>query len=346
MFRVVPHAVVAGALNESRGAVLAAVESTYLAHDRGETVNPPSHFLRFPAKPANRIIALPAYLDGETRMPGLKWISSFPGNHELGLPRASAVLLLNDERTGRPVACIEAAHISAARTAASAALAARALRTQDGPVSLGFVGTGVIARTIADYLHHTGLPVTRYVCHDLVAERAEQFVRHADGHWPGVGAAVDLDTALDSDVVVFATTSGEPYLPETLRFRPGQIVLNISLRDIHPRTLLAAQNIVDDIDHCLRAQTSPHLAEQLSGGRAFVTGTLADVLVGRTELRSDQPVVFSPFGLGVLDIAVGAIVLDNSADDPRTVAVPDFFGTEPSGGTAGKAGRHREGTGG
>jgi ornithine cyclodeaminase len=326
MFQVVPSPVVTDVLGESRSAVLAAVEYAYLAHDRGETVNPPSHFLRFPAKPANRIIALPAYLDGEIRMPGLKWISSFPGNHELGLPRASAVLLLNDEQTGRPVACLEAAHISAARTAASAALAARALQTRGGPVGLGFVGTGVIARTIADYLHHTGLPVTRYVCHDLVTERAEQFVQYADGHWPGSGEAVDLDTALASEVVVFATTSAEPYLPESLRFRPGQTVLNISLRDIHPRTLLAAQNIVDDVDHCLRAQTSPHLAEQLSGGRAFVTGTLADVLVGRTELRPDQPVVFSPFGLGVLDIAVGAVVLDNCADDPRTVAVADFFG--------------------
>lgn len=326
MFQVVPHTVVVDVLNESRGAVLAAVEYAYLAHDRGETVNPPSHFMHFPAKPENRIIALPAYLDGKVGMPGLKWISSFPGNHELGLPRASAVLLLNDERTGRPVACIEAAHISAARTAASAALAARALQTRGGPVSLGFVGTGVIARTIADFLHQTGLPVTRYGCHDLVPERAERFVQHADGHWPGSGAAVDLQTALAADVVVFATTSAEPYLPETLRFRPGQTVLNISLRDLHPQTLLAAQNIVDDVDHCLRAQTSPHLAEQLSGGRAFVTGTLADVLVGRTELRPDQPVVFSPFGLGVLDLAVGAIVLESSAADPRTVTVPDFFG--------------------
>lgn len=327
MFQVVPHAVVAGVLDQNRSAVLAAVESAYLAHDRGETVNPPSQFLRFPAKPANRIIALPAYLDGEVKMPGLKWVSSFPGNHERGLPRASAVLLLNDEHTGRPVACIEAAHINASRTAASAALAARVLQTRGGPVSLGIVGTGVIARTIADYLHHMDLPVTRYMCHDLVAERAEQFVRYTDEHWPGLGEAVDLDTALAADVVVFATTSAEPYLPEGLRFRPGQTVLNISLRDIHPRTLLAAQNIVDDVDHCLRAQTSPHLAEQLSGDRAFVTGTLADVLTGRVELRSDQPVVFSPFGLGVLDIAVGAIVLTDSADDPRTVAVADFFGS-------------------
>lgn len=325
MFQVIPHAVAVDALHGSPAAVLAAVEAAYLAHDRGDSVNPSSHFLRFPDKPADRIIALPAYLGGEVGMPGLKWISSFPGNHELGLPRASAVLLLNDEATGRPVACLEAAHISAVRTAASAALAARVLRPGDGPVSLGVVGAGVIAATIADFLRHSGLPVSRFGCHDLVTSRAEKFCAHADQHWPGLGGPVDLDTALDCDVVVLATTAGEPYLPATLRFRPGQTVLNISLRDIHPQTLLAAQNIVDDVDHCLRAQTSPHLAEQLSGGREFITGTLADVLVGRCTVSSDQPAVFSPFGLGVLDIAVGALVLDRAGQDPRTVALADFF---------------------
>jgi 2,3-diaminopropionate biosynthesis protein SbnB len=325
MFQIVPHAVVVDALNDSRDAVLAAVERAYLAHDSGETVNPPSHFLRFPDRPADRIIALPAYLGGDPGMPGLKWISSFPGNHDIGLPRASAVLLLNDDRTGRPVACLEAAHISAARTAASAALAVRALRPGGGPVSLGFVGAGVIARTIADFLHHTGLPVTRFVCHDLVSERASRFVDDADKHWPGSGGDAELDAALGCDVVVFATTAPAPYLPETLRFAPGQTVLNISLRDIHPRTLLATQNILDDVDHCLRAQTSPHLAEQLSGGREFVTGTLADVLRGRWRPRPDDAVVFSPFGLGVLDIAVGAIVLESARDDARTITVADFF---------------------
>jgi ornithine cyclodeaminase len=332
MFQVVPEPVVVDVLDNSREAVLAAVEAAYLAHDAGDAVNPPSHFLRFPDRPASRIIALPAYLGGEAGIPGIKWISSFPSNHELGLPRASAVLLLNDDRTGRPIACLEASHISAARTAASAALAARVLRPQRGPVSVGFVGAGVIASTIAEYLHHTGLPVTRFVCHDLVTERADQFVNCAGKHWPGLGEVVGLETALDCEVVVLATTAAEPYLPATLRFEPGQIVLNISLRDIHPQTLLEAQNFVDDVDHCLRAQTSPHLAEQLSGSRDFVTGTLADVLRGRCELWPEQPIVFSPFGLGVLDLAVGAIVLDRAQHDPRTVAVGNFLG---AGGTDG-----------
>jgi ornithine cyclodeaminase len=82
---------------------------------------------------------------------------------------------------------------------------------------------------------------------------------------------------------------------------------------------------VDDVEHCLRAATSPHLTEQLTGDRDFVHGTLSDVLAGRLDVPADRPVVFSPFGLGVLDLAVGSYVYDEVARSGELRIVDDFF---------------------
>ncbi|MFD1052433.1 2,3-diaminopropionate biosynthesis protein SbnB, partial [Kibdelosporangium lantanae] len=107
-------------IQTSRAEIFDRVRDTYLAHHRGDTINPDSYFLRFPEKPNARIIALPALLRGTPGVAGIKWISSFPDNVTRNVPRASAALLLNDFETGYPFACLEAAQISAARTAASA----------------------------------------------------------------------------------------------------------------------------------------------------------------------------------------------------------------------------------
>ena len=95
-------------------------------------------------------------------------------------------------------------------------------------------------------------------------------------------------------------------------------MLHVSLRDLAPEILLAATNVVDDVEHCLKADTSPHLAEQLTGNRDFLDGTLDDVMAGRVTVPADRPVVFSPFGLGVLDLAVGKFVYDQVAALRRT----------------------------
>lgn len=134
-FAVISGAQVQQALRGREGEIVDLVESAYLLHgagDTGDTVNPPSYFLRFPDRPSSRIIALPASLGGKFQVDGLKWISSFPENTASGLPRASAVLILNDHTTGYPFACLEASVISATRTAASAALAADRLSERRG----------------------------------------------------------------------------------------------------------------------------------------------------------------------------------------------------------------------
>ncbi|WNV84489.1 2,3-diaminopropionate biosynthesis protein SbnB [Umezawaea sp. Da 62-37] len=304
------------------------VEAAYRLHGSGDTVNPPSYFLRFPQDPASRIIALPASVGGDIGVHGVKWISSFPANVGRGIPRASAVLILNDQETGYPIACMESSIISAVRTAASAALAADWLTRDRGrPAKVGFIGTGLIARYIHTYLTGSGWSFDEVGIHDLSAEHAAGFQGYVESTGDGTARIHDSAESLirASDLVVFATVAGEPHITDPTWFEHNPLVLHVSLRDLSSEVVLSGTNIVDDVEHCLKANTSVHLAEQAEGNRDFLSGTLFDVMTGAVRLPADKPIFFSPFGLGVLDLAVGKFVYDEVGRAGDLAHVDDFF---------------------
>jgi ornithine cyclodeaminase len=309
--------------------VVELIEDAYRLHGEGETTNPDSYFLRFPDRPSDRIIALPASVRGKVGVHGLKWISSFPGNVQAGLPRASAVLILNDFETGYPLACLESSIISACRTAASAAAAAVRLSgaRRSEPKRLGVVGAGLIARYTYRYLRGNGLGFEAVGVHDLSAESAAGFGDHL--RRAGQEQVRSYDTVEEllraSDLVLFTTVAGEPYVTDPALFAHDPLVLNLSLRDLGPDVILGAWNVVDDVEHVMKANTSVHLTEQRTGNRDFVAGTLADLLAGRIVPPADRPVVFSPFGLGVLDLVLAKHVYDEVAAAGALATIPDFF---------------------
>jgi N-[(2S)-2-amino-2-carboxyethyl]-L-glutamate dehydrogenase len=328
-FAVVSGGQVQHALRGKEKKIVDLVEATYRLHGTGDSVNPPSYFLRFPDRPSSRIIALPGSIGGDVRVDGLKWISSFPDNVKAGVPRASAVLILNDHDTGYPFACLESSIISATRTAASAALAADWLsRGRRRPTRVGFIGVGLIARYIHTFLDGTGWSFDEIGVHDLSSHSAAGFRGYLEQSDPA-GRITVHDSAeqliRSSDLVVFATVAGQPHVSDPSWFEHHPLVLHVSLRDLTPEILLASTNVVDDVEHCLKANTSPHLAEQLTGNRDFLLGTLDDVMSGRVTVPADRTVVFSPFGLGVLDLAVGKYVYDEVAAAGQLHIIDDFF---------------------
>ena len=304
---------VAVSLAGQERAVMDVVSKAYSVHGGGGSCLPHSSFLRFPDDASNRIIALPAYLGGAVDTCGVKWIASFPANVKDGIDRASAVLILNSTKNGQPRALLESSMISAWRTAASAALATKLLTREHTPI-VGLIGCGVINFAILQFLQVACPGLKSVLIYDLndVSERA--FKDRCRQEFAGLKVEVvdDYETALRmSDVISFATTAGTPYIKSLSMCKPNAVVLHISLRDLMPQVILQSDNIVDDPDHVCRAQTSIHLTEQEVGHREFIRCTLADI-INNGSARSEQgkPIVFSPFGLGVLDIAVGEFVLD------------------------------------
>jgi ornithine cyclodeaminase len=327
-FGVVSGGVIRRLIEGDPEACVKAVEDVYLAGHRGEVVCPNSYFLRFPDRPDARIIALPAHLGGDDPVSGIKWIASYPANIKRGIPRASAVIVLNRADDGYPYACLEGSIISAARTAASAASAAAALSGRRAARTLGVVGTGLIARYVVSFLTRLGWELPEVLLFDANPAEAERFrsascdpARHR-----AIRVAEDLETVVRrSDLLVFTTSAGAPHVHDPGWFSHAPVVLHLSLRDLSPSVVRASFNVVDSVEHVMSAGTSLHLAEQESGHREFVTGTLAEVLLGKCAVPRTKTAVFSPFGMGTLDLAVARWVYARAEAAGDVVWIDDFF---------------------
>jgi ornithine cyclodeaminase len=308
--------------------IVDAVRRAYKAHAEGKSSLPHSTFLRFPDNDNNRIIALPAYLGDGFGVAGIKWISSFTGNLSKGMDRASAVLILNSTETGRPEAIMEASIISAKRTAASAALAAHTLLDGRAVESVGMIGCGLINFETARFLRALLPGLKRLEIFDLSVERAQQF-KNVCGELFGDVVVADAPDEIfkNNSLIAFATTAIEPHVFDLSACAPGAVVLHTSLRDLAPEVILSCDNVVDDIDHVSRAQTSIHLAEQLSGNRSFIRCALGDILLGRSPavVNPSAIAIFSPFGLGILDLAVGKLACDLSVKENRGLPITSFL---------------------
>ncbi|GAA1229271.1 2,3-diaminopropionate biosynthesis protein SbnB [Prauserella halophila] len=330
--RVIGAADVIAMIEGNREGVLEVVREAYLAHADGASANPHSSFLRFPGRPDDRIIALPAFLDaasdGGTPRSGIKWVASYPGNVAHGFPRASAAMLLNDYDTGYPYAVLEASIISATRTAASAVLGAQELLGARRAGKVGFVGTGLISDHVRMFLRDLSWDIGEFALFDTDRGNAERFsgVLAADGPAAPVTVVDDVSGAFDgADLVVVATVAGTPHLADPALVADAPVVLHLSLRDFAPELVLAATNVTDDVEHAVRERTSLHLAEQQAGHREFVDGTIADVVRGDLARDPGKAAIFAPFGLGVLDVAVGGWVHDEVAARGGGQVVGDFF---------------------
>lgn len=122
--------------------VIELVEKGLYEHGKNQVENPPKPGIH--AFPDSFIHAMPAYFK-KLGIGGIKWVSGYPTNREIGLPSIIGLIILNDMKTGAPVCIMDGTWITAIRTAAVSAVTAKYCARKDSKV-LGIIGTGVQGR--------------------------------------------------------------------------------------------------------------------------------------------------------------------------------------------------------
>ena len=151
--------------------IIEALEVAFAEKAAGKIEMPPKPGIH-PGEGDNFIHAMPAYIPA-LKSAGVKWVSGFPGNKEKGLPYITGLLIYNDVETGIPLAVMDCVWITAMRTAAATAVAARRLARPESSV-LGILGCGVQGHTNTEALNVL-FPLEKVMAYDTNRAAVENF---------------------------------------------------------------------------------------------------------------------------------------------------------------------------
>ena len=151
----------------------------------------------------NFIHAMPASIPA-MKSAGVKWVSGFPQNTKKGLPYISGLLILNDPETGLPISVMDCVWLTAKRTGAATAVAAKRLARPDSSV-VGILGCGVQGRSNIEALS-INFPIKQVMAYDINSDRSAEYATEIEGRFGLEVTPVDKpkDAVSECDIVVTA----------------------------------------------------------------------------------------------------------------------------------------------
>lgn len=290
--------------------IIAALESVFIEKGAGHVEMPPKPGVH-PA-PDAFIHAMPAHVPamGAT---GVKWVSGFPGNLARGLPYISGLLLLNDPQTGIPTTVMDATWITAMRTGAATAVAARRLARADSR-TLGVLACGVQGRSNLEALSCV-FELERVVAFDTRREVAERFARDMSQRFDVAVDVVDTPRAAveGQDLVV---SSGPILLRPTPLIEadwlsPGVFACAL---DFDSYFTGAAMRAVDRLTTDDLAQLQHYRGMGYFADTPAVDCDLGQLVSGQApgRTRADERILAVQLGLALEDMATAVLVRERA----------------------------------
>lgn len=275
------------------------MEQALTALANGDVVNPLRHLVR--GSDGRGILGMmPAWRGGESPVYGLKEVCVFPGNPARGLDTHLGAVLLHSGDTGELLAMVNAAAVTAIRTAAVSAVATKLLAREDASV-LAIIGAGVQART-----HAEAIPLVRNI------KDVRMYSRRT-------GGSVE-EVVRGADIIVTATSSKEPVLRREW-IAPGTHINAVgssiaSARELDGATVAAASLFVDRRESTVNESGDYLFAlrEGAISGPQHIRAEIGEILTGRAAGRSsrDELTLFKSLGLAVEDLSAAAFLYEKA----------------------------------
>jgi ornithine cyclodeaminase/alanine dehydrogenase-like protein (mu-crystallin family) len=289
------------------------IAETLVLFEKGECRQPHKIVLRdgedVSSEENGRINGLFASIRGQAPAIGMKWIASFPANRARGLPRASALIILNCPETGLPLAIMDGTLVSAMRTGAVTALGLRYLAPQASQKA-AIIGAGVQAHTQILALVNALPGLEEIAVFNRTPERAGDLAEECRRRWhaPVVPVSSIAAALEDADVVIPCTTMHQPFI-RAEHVKPGALTVQLSHHECDFEVVSQCQKIVVDnwdvVTH--RGTVTPaimHAQGLLPTENIY--GTLGQLILGLKPGRQErnERIHFVHQGMGIEDVAL------------------------------------------
>lgn len=260
--------------------------------------------------------AMPALLrgtdpDGRDDRLGIKWVTGFGGNADLGIPPINALVILNDPVNGLPAVIMDGGPITAQRTAAVSGVAIARFGPTAGAlgrtVRAGLIGAGVQGHSHLVVLGHT-LPGVTLRVYDRAAERAERLAA-AGRQTPGISGVTVVASAREAvagaDVVVSVASFTDPAHRQTMTadwLGPDALVVPVDYA-----TMLNAE-VAAGAALFLVDERGQYLANRDAGqfdGYPDPMATIGEAILAGTVRPGSGRIVVTHLGVGLADVIFG-----------------------------------------
>lgn len=265
---------------------------------------------------------MPALVEGAGGL-GVKFVSVFPQNKEIGKQTIYGVLVLADPATAEPIALVEASYLTALRTGAASALATRYLARHDS-TSVALIGTGGQAS-----MQLRGVMAVRQI------REVRLFNRHPDKAYRFARALTEElgadaphfiisltaeDAVRGADIVITATNSVEPVFPRGLigqgvhinaigSFRPH-------MQELPPGVIHPSAKVVVESRAVAMEETGDLVIPMRDGifKPEEIYAELGEIAAGKRKGREqpDEVTIFKSVGLAAMDMVVGRAMYDRA----------------------------------